>query len=208
MLKAKIRKVLILGTCFTLLSSGTAFASGGGIEPATLPDQKPAEILITDGQPGDILYDLPPDSPNRAVSYSTQGQGDIDDVILEKQKEINSYLFEEHRGEIKEMGFQVTHTGSLADCVEIGITPYNEENANYLYEIFGEEGVRVVEGQQARLLTTSEEAVDGVEVDLVMATDAVQPSEESSSNSILMYAIGVIAFIGGLIFVKHRKKTT
>ena len=43
----------------------------------------------------------------------------------------------------------VTHTGPRDGFIEIGITPYSEEYAGYLYGIFGSDMVKVVEGQQA-----------------------------------------------------------
>jgi len=74
-------------------------------------------------------------------------------ALLQKQSEIDRYLFEEHSKEIADKGFKVTHTGVAGDVVEIGIIPYSEENAEYLYNIFGRDSVKVVEGSQAVPLT-------------------------------------------------------
>ncbi len=76
-----------------------------------------------------------------------------DSELLKLQREIDKYVFEDHSDEIQKLGFSVTHTGPMDDFVEIGITPYSEENAEYLYKIFGSEKVKVVEGEKAVLYT-------------------------------------------------------
>lgn len=73
--------------------------------------------------------------------------------IFDKQQQIDKYLFEDHADDIALRGFTVTHTAPMETYVEIGITPYADENANYLYGIFGSDIVKVVEGEQAVLLT-------------------------------------------------------
>ncbi|ABR47685.1 copper amine oxidase domain protein [Alkaliphilus metalliredigens QYMF] len=92
---------------------------------------------------------LPMSSFDTAVSDLTREPSMINEKMLQKQREIDKYLFEDHAEEINKKGFMVTHTGPYDDYVEIGITPYNEENATYLYDIFGEDNVKIVEGQQA-----------------------------------------------------------
>ncbi|QGU95941.1 hypothetical protein GOM49_13325 [Clostridium bovifaecis] len=79
--------------------------------------------------------------------------------LFEKQKEIDEYVFQKHVKEIEEKGFTVTHTAPLENYVEIGITPYSKDNAEYLYGVFGSDSVKVVEGQQAVLL--NEGSADG-----------------------------------------------
>ncbi len=54
--------------------------------------------------------------------------------------------------------------------IEIGITPYSEEYAGYLYGIFGSDMVKVVEGQQAVTLPLAAGEPD-VEVDALTAVD-------------------------------------
>lgn len=86
-------------------------------------------------------------------SPAYQGQTvEIDSRLLQKQAEIDKYVFEDHAKEIEAKGFKITHTGPMGEYVEIGITPYSEENAKFLYDIFGEDMVKVVEGQQAVLM--------------------------------------------------------
>ncbi|MGE4283456.1 MAG: stalk domain-containing protein [Clostridia bacterium] len=73
----------------------------------------------------------------------------VENQLLEKQREIDQYIFQTHAEDIADTGFKVTNTGLLNGYVEIGILPYNEDNANYLYNIFGKEKVKVVKGIQA-----------------------------------------------------------
>lgn len=98
-------------------------------------------------------------APNDVQSYMvTTVKSDIQEKLFEKQKEIDEYIFEKNAKEIEKKGFTVTHTGAVENYVEVGIAPYNEENAEYLYEIFGKDNVKVVEGQQAILLNEVAEA--------------------------------------------------
>jgi len=71
--------------------------------------------------------------------------------LMQKQSEVDQYIFEKHAKDFADKGITVTNTGVMGDYVEIGITPYNEKNAAYLYDIFGKDQVKVVEGMQAVL---------------------------------------------------------
>ncbi|HYE83030.1 MAG TPA: hypothetical protein VEG39_12800 [Clostridia bacterium] len=73
----------------------------------------------------------------------------VQDELTKKQSEIDQYVFEKHAKDFADKGITVTNTGVIGDVVEVGITPYNEENAKYIYDIFGKEDVKVVEGIQA-----------------------------------------------------------
>lgn len=99
-------------------------------------------------------------SPAIATDISSDEQARIDqrlqeiagDDILELQWEIDQHLFLTHAEDIANAGFTVTHTSPKEDYVEIGITPFNEVNADYLYQIFSRDKIKVVEGEQAMLL--------------------------------------------------------
>ncbi|MGI6145119.1 MAG: copper amine oxidase N-terminal domain-containing protein [Clostridia bacterium] len=69
--------------------------------------------------------------------------------LLELQSKIDQYVFVDHVQDIAQAGFKVTNTGPIGDYVEVGILPYSEKNANFLYELFGTEKLKVVEGVQA-----------------------------------------------------------
>jgi hypothetical protein len=66
--------------------------------------------------------------------------------LLAKQKEIDDFVFGTGSEELAKLGFKVTHTAPVGDRVEIGIVPYEENYAKFLYEKFGRDKVSVVEG--------------------------------------------------------------
>lgn len=97
-----------------------------------------------------------------------------DSSLLEKQGKIDQYLFGQYADEIATKGFKVAYTAPVDNIVEIGITPYNEGNAEYLYGIFGRDTVRIVEGEQAVLFTTADADSAGV--------SSLQPEESAISD--------------------------
>lgn len=111
-------------------------------------------------------------------------------ALLQKQREIDQYVFEQHKAEIEQHGFKVTHTGQTGEYVEVGITPYSEENATYLYGLFGKERVKVVEGQQAVLMTSDA---------------AANKSSNSTLPLPLFYIIGGVIALGGIGVYATRK---
>lgn len=112
-------------------------ALSGGIAFAENTDTKGAEVTVQDSAADSGLTDL--------------------------QSKIDRYVFKDHFDEIQKLGFSVIYTGQVDNYVEIGITPYGEENAAYLYDIFGKDQVKVVEGEPAELYTTMEAAPDSVQ---------------------------------------------
>lgn len=91
------------------------------------------------------------------------------DPLMQKQSEIDQYVFEKHAKDFADKGITITNTGVMGDYVEVGITPYNEKNAAYLYDIFGKDQVKVVEGIQATLLENT------VSNDVTVQTEAYPP---------------------------------
>ncbi|WMJ88815.1 hypothetical protein [Anaerocolumna sp. MB42-C2] len=85
---------------------------------------------------------------SKSAEVTAQDSG-IDSELLKLQSEIDQYVFIDHFKEIEKMGFTVTHTVPADHYVEIGITPYSDENADYLYDIFGNEKVKVIKGEEA-----------------------------------------------------------
>lgn len=83
-----------------------------------------------------------------------------DSALYDKHKEIDLYLFADQIEEIEKLNFDIIYTGVSDTYVEIGITPYNDENADYLYDIFGNELVRVVDTEEVILYTSQEEDQD------------------------------------------------
>ena len=122
--------------------------------------------------------------------------------MLEKQAEIDQYLFVDHLEELEELGIHVTHTSPTETHVEIGISPYSEEHAQYLTEIFGAEVVKVVEGQQAVTLTAGSDSASP-ETSIQNQTEA---SSRSGSASVWWYMGAGAALLAAVLFVVARRK--
>ena len=79
-----------------------------------------------------------------------------DEALYEAQAEIDKLLFEQNYAkDLSEKGISVTHTGTVDDYVEVGITPYTPENADVVIKLLGKDNVKVVEGIQAEILQYS-----------------------------------------------------
>lgn len=141
-----------------------------------------------------------------AVSAQVQ-PADSEGELLQKQQEIDSYVFEEHREEIAAKGFTVTHTGPMDGYVEIGITPYSEENVNYLYDIFGKDDVKVVEGIQAatmEITTTSANDDESLAAVTTVNDNAEAARKESAAPNTLLYSLIGIGVLGGTALVVKK----
>lgn len=80
----------------------------------------------------------------------------VDEAMYEAQAEIDKLLFEQNYAkDLSEKGISVTHTGTVDDYVEVGITPYTPENADVVIKLLGKDNVKVVEGIQAEILQYS-----------------------------------------------------
>jgi hypothetical protein len=126
MIRNKALHAMIIGTCIFVGSMTGVYAD------AAAPDT-PVSIQIEQVNTG-----------NQLIS---------EDTLKNKQNEIDQYVFEKHAKEFADKGITVTNTGVvIGDYVEVTIVPFNEENANFVYDIFGKELVQVVEGVQAATL--------------------------------------------------------
>jgi len=152
MLKSKLVKSFIFGLSLSVIISSAAFAQ---------PENE-RELKIQIEQVGggtDAITDIAPDTP---VS-----SGPVSEAMYLRQSEIDRILFEDYRDEIAKKGFTVTGTSATNEYIEIGITPFSEENAAYLREILGDGEIRIVEGVQA---ATYSKAFTG-NSDMANATD-------------------------------------
>ncbi len=77
------------------------------------------------------------------------------EALYAKQSDIDKLLFEDHAKDIEKKGFMVNTTGVINDVIEIGISPFNEENADYIYELVGKDEVKVVEFDQSIIYANS-----------------------------------------------------
>lgn len=128
--------------------------------------------------------------------------------LLEMQKEMDQYLFVKNVKEIEKLGFTVVYTGVADDYVEVGITPYTDENADYLYKIFGKDQVKIV-GTDEVVLYAPDDIVaeedlpaDSVDViDPIMDIGNDTPVSDSGSD------ISDSKLIDEQQFVDEREKT-
>ncbi|PKM49391.1 MAG: hypothetical protein CVV02_16130 [Firmicutes bacterium HGW-Firmicutes-7] len=199
MIKSKFKWTLVLGIYFITISSGVAFANEVGEKPSTLPTE---QENIEEKQ-SEELDEATTDEPDPSISYSTLDQSEISEDILEKQREIDKYLFEDNADEISKKGFVVTHTGPFEDYIQIGITPFNDENAQYLYDIFGEENIKVIAGEEAEMYTTTIDS-DGGEEDISITSESEEAPEEKSNMPSFIYIIGALIIIGGGIMIIRK----
>jgi hypothetical protein len=103
-----------------------------------------------------------------------------EDELTQKQNEIDRYVFEIHEEDFAKKGITVTNTGVIGEYVEVGITPLNEENSNYIYEIFGKDKVKVVEGVQAVTLGS-------VDVPYEVSVQMPIPIEKEASSFVAFF---------------------
>jgi hypothetical protein len=121
----------------------------GGHIPSELPDCLANSVIMREFQYSELISVLP-------VANGTLIKKSLDKVIAcsimvistgaafaasvdDKQKEVDQIIFEQHNGDLPEQGFTVTHTAPVNNKVEVGITPYTEASAAYLYDILGED---------------------------------------------------------------------
>lgn len=132
-------------------------------------------------------------APDNAESTSLHLASAAEDRLTNKQAEIDEYVAGAGQGELSAQGLTVTHTGVVGDKVEVGITPYNEQHAEFLYEKFGRDIVQVVEGDQAILY-----GANAAEADVVAA-------EEAGTNPWIWVGAAVVMIAGGLLIARKKR---
>jgi len=126
---------------------------------------------------------------------------EIPEEVLKMQAEVDEYVFTTNSEDFEKRGIMVTHTGPLGDKVEVGITPFSEENANYLYQLFGKEKIQVVEGIQA--VTFNSDFDSGMATSTSNLDEVTETTDETkmSQMTYVYVAIGVV-LIAGIIGVR------
>ncbi|NLL73249.1 MAG: hypothetical protein GX237_06955 [Clostridiales bacterium] len=85
------------------------------------------------------------------------GKIDVEyNTLIEMQREMDQYLFVDNVKEIERLGFTVVYTGVAEEYVEVGITPYSDKNADYIYNIYGKDHVKVVSTDEVVLYAPDE----------------------------------------------------
>lgn len=161
MIKNKAIKALVIGACLVGSSMAGVYAD------ENTPVTKPA--IVDPAKEGSQVYTIQIESVKQETPQD------------KKQLEIDRYVFADHVKEMADKGITVTNTGVVGDYVEVGITPYTEENANYLYGIFGKDLIKVVEGQQAVALNTVSPAAEQA---AALTSGPVQTTKEVQKPSI------------------------
>jgi hypothetical protein len=136
-------------------------------------------------------------SPSVISAEEVTLQAKSNDALLQKQSEIDAYVFEQHKDELAKQGIQVTNTGAVGDKVEVGILDYTDKKADYLYNLFGTELVKVVEGQQAVLLDNS--------APLTTTTTASVNEAGQSNSQFVPWIIALVVVVIGAIALFSRK---
>lgn len=170
-------------------------------------------------------------APENAASPRASVAAATEDELSAKQAEIDAYVFGTGQEDIAEQGFSITHTGVVGGMVEVGITPYDETYADFLYEKFGRELVVVVEGEQAVLFGAADGTaqagdagaagaagqaaagtaqIDGTAdaVQAAAAADAGAGASGQSPNVILLALVAAAALVAGLLFAARKKLFT
>ncbi len=161
-MKSKYLKGIILGLCISAFSTSIAFAQA--VSSETLDASVSSEAVQSESQK----------------------------ELMEKQREIDQYLFKDHVKDLEEKDIFVNYTGVVDDYVEIGISPYNDENANYLYGIFGKEGVKVVEFDQSVIYASGpvleEKSYKGEAVQ--DQQDQIEGTDTGTGEDVMFYTTG------------------
>lgn len=243
MFQTRLVKGFVLGLSMAVMFSTAAFAGTaekevkiqieqvkGGSDSVTAPDApvssdiQPAEPVGggANGSSGVSVGSVGSAEPALAVNP-------VSEAMYQKQSEIDKYLFDEHKDEIAAKGFTVTNTSATNEYVEIGITPFNEENAEYLYQVLGKDQIKVVEGIQAVTFGTGTASGKGEEIytaelysgdvkavsapndaQVVSVTaDTVSASANTAPSPVMIYGIAaaVIVLLGGTLLFTRRMKT-
>ncbi len=111
------------------------------------------------------------------------GTQEVDSKLYDKQVEIDEFLFGEGAKKIDSMGFQVTSTCVIDNYIQIGITPYSDANADYLYDTFGKDLIKVVEEEQATLYSPEIAYTQAPVVSIADTADAAETDSSKAADS-------------------------
>lgn len=142
----------------------------------------------------------------------------VDENLVKKQEEIDEIIFNNNSKEIIDKGFNVISTSIVGSFVEVRIEPYNEENAEHLYNILGRDMINVVEGEQSIPIANEDSNTDA-EFKITSSEDSAQDAELYTSNDIkvnddkyngfimigLVLAVGAL---GGVVILSRKRKVS
>jgi hypothetical protein len=122
--------------------------------------------------------ELPPDTVKIQITS-------VDEALYEKQAAFDKILFEEKLKEIENKGISVTHTFPADGFVEVGITPFNEENQKYIIELLGSDEVEVVDGVMAVTLMSTQSVTDAQTVSAPDAATSGLAEEDAAEAQVV-----------------------
>lgn len=117
-------------------------------------------------------------SPTIGYAQVIEEQGYANEALSVMHAKVDAYVFKDKVDELAAQGIQVTNTGPVGEYIEIGIIDYTDEKAAYLYDVFGTELVKVVEGVQAVTLdntleiTTNDTEISTTSIDVPQTDDS------------------------------------
>lgn len=133
----------------------------------------------------EALAEKPAEVSFRVVKYT-------EEQLMAKQKEIDEAVFEQEV--FKKDGFMVYHTSTdiINNKVEVGISPFNEQTAQIVYDKFGSDMVQVVEGHEVQL-ENAEDSAQEVEAVIMHATEEPQeqPQDKGFFAKIWTWFVGL-----------------
>lgn len=123
-----------------------------------------------------------------------------DSTLFEKQSQIDQHLFIDHIKDIEKKNFKVIYTGVAHGYVEVGISPYSEENAEYIFDIVGKDQVKVVGAEEAVLLNHQDAP------DAVVETDNISPVMDIGKDTPVSYNNGDDTLIDDSLTIEEREQ--
>lgn len=117
----------------------------------------------------------PAKAPSEEVSIKLMAPNEAMNV---KQAEIDKLLFEDNAKVLEEKGISIIYTVAVDDIIEVGITPYTPENADYVSKLIGKENVDISEGVMAVTLEYNPE-LNEEDVDPRVVMDPAELADDS-----------------------------
>ncbi|MDG5788020.1 hypothetical protein QA612_11015 [Evansella sp. AB-P1] len=99
--------------------------------------------------------------------------------LMEKQMEIDLNEFSDQG-----LNIYFTSVNVFENKVEVGISPFNEENIQLIYERYGSEMLHVIEGHQARLMIEDDTA-DSIQEDTLLMVEEVTTTSDETGATLL-----------------------
>lgn len=195
MIKSKFAKAFILSIALTLISAAAVSAAETGSSSQGYAGSATEVEIAADSVSAD------------GAASSPAMISPVNEKIYKKQIEIDAKLFDQHRGDLEKRGITVTHTFPAEKYIEIGILPLNKENSEYLYEILGKDGIKLVDGkiattmpakapdkmpavnpgdQEIQIYATTQIEEDGA-VSATNAQDSIEPAFEATEGRAVLY---------------------